>query len=136
MRSVAVAAVVLLSPFLAVAACGPPYGPVYGTEAAAPGDVRSAASERVVQQIAQAACERERSCGTIGPGAPFASREQCLETMLAKYRPWLESGACPNGIERQALHHCIESFEAGECTSASDAISRSAECATSDLCLR
>jgi hypothetical protein len=137
MRSV-VAACLLALPLIACAEEGAAVvrSPVDGTAGALEGPARAQGHEQVVQRIAEATCERERSCGTIGPGAYFSSREQCLESVAQKYRPQLDPGQCPQGIDRRELDSCLESLEAGQCANPSDQITRSARCSASDLCIR
>jgi hypothetical protein len=137
MRSALTAFLLVLPVFAACAEEGSAARqPVEGTASYLPGETRAAGLENVVRRIAEATCERERSCGTIGPGAYFSSREQCLETAGAKYRKELDPGQCPGGIDRKELDACLESLEAGQCSNPADAITRSARCATSDLCVR
>jgi hypothetical protein len=108
-----------------------PKVPVAGTEVEVPG-----ADAAVVDRIAQAACDREESCGTIGPGGYFKEREECLTTMRAKFSRQINHQQCPAGIERGAFDDCISAFRANECAQPGEEITRSAHCSVSDLCMK
>jgi hypothetical protein len=115
----------------------PPKVPVAGTEVVrdAQGTTEDA-DELVVDRIAQAACDREDSCGTIGPGGYFKQREDCLTTMRAKFSRQINHLQCPGGVERGAFDDCISAFRANECAHPCDEITRSAHCSVTDLCLK
>jgi hypothetical protein len=110
--------------------------PVSGTDPTWPPAVRDPAWEEALGKIANATCDREQSCGTIGPGAYFKTREECLTTARAKTVRGVSQVDCPGGIDRAAFQRCLDSLEAGQCASASDAITRTARCDASDLCIR
>jgi hypothetical protein len=113
-----------------------PKVPIAGTEVADPPGTTAGADAAVVDRIAQAACDREQSCGTIGPGGYFKEREDCLTTMRAKFSKQINHQQCPAGIERGAFDDCISAFRANECAQPGDEITRSAHCSVSDLCLK
>jgi hypothetical protein len=114
----------------------PPRTPVPGTDQpdlpyGSPND-----DVKVVDRLANVVCDREQSCGTIGPGAYFKGRDECLETVRAKLSKQLNHDQCPAGIDKDALASCISSYQATECAAGSDAITRSARCPLSDLCMK
>lgn len=113
-----------------------PRVPVAGTNVSGVDAGATEADERVVERLADATCQREQSCGTIGPGAYFGTREQCMATMRSKLLPKLNVSECPGGIDKDVVDSCITSFEASECAQPGDAITRNARCPTADLCLK
>ena len=110
--------------------------PIPGTDRADQGPDGTTVDARLVERLAEATCEREQSCGTIGPGAYFKSRGECMESMRAKLNPQLNPGMCPRGIERRAFEDCVGSLDSTRCSEPGDQITRSARCSTSDLCLK
>jgi hypothetical protein len=110
--------------------------PLSGTDPAWPPAVRDPAWEEALGKIANATCDREQSCGTIGPGAYFKSREECLATVRDKTVRGVSQVDCPGGIDRGAFQSCLDSLEAGQCSAGADAITRSARCEASELCIR
>jgi hypothetical protein len=111
-------------------------GPIPGTDRADQGPDGTTVDARLVQRLAEATCEREQSCGTIGPGAYFKSREDCIGSMHTKLDPELNPSMCPRGIDRGAFEGCISSLRSNECTQPSDQITRAARCSPSDLCMK
>jgi hypothetical protein len=97
---------------------------------------QSAADVRVVERIASATCDREQSCGTIGPGAYFETRELCMTTVRDKTNKALNASQCPGGIDLKAYESCLTSLEASQCAQPGDEITRAARCPTSDLCMK
>jgi hypothetical protein len=99
-------------------------------------NAQAAADTRVIERMAGATCEREDSCHTIGPGAYFASREECMRTMREKTRQTLNPSQCPGGIDQKALEDCLASLDASHCTQPGDEITRSAQCSAHSLCIK
>jgi hypothetical protein len=97
---------------------------------------QAAADARLVERIASATCDREQSCGTIGPGAYFPSREECMRTVRDKTSATLNASQCPNGIDLKALEACLTSLEANQCAQPGDAITRAARCPAESLCMK
>ncbi|MGH7294594.1 MAG: DUF6184 family natural product biosynthesis lipoprotein [Polyangiaceae bacterium] len=110
--------------------------PVPGTDHAPLAGPSASPDMGVIDHLSEATCDREQTCGTIGPGADFASREQCLRSMRDKLGPKLSFSQCPGGIDRAAVDTCVTSLRATECTQPGDTITRSARCATADLCMK
>jgi Family of unknown function (DUF6184) len=110
--------------------------PIPGTDRSDHAADGTGVDTRLVDRISEATCEREQSCGTIGPGGYFASRDQCLETMRNQLGPKLNPGECPRGVDQALFNRCIDSIRSTECTQPSDQITRSARCSTSDLCMK
>ncbi len=99
-------------------------------------NAQAAAITRVIEHIAEGTCDREQSCGTIGPGAYFATREDCMKSVRDKNSQTLSASMCPAGIDLKAVESCLSSLEANQCAQPGDAITRAARCPPSDLCLR
>ena len=97
---------------------------------------QAAADARIVERIAGATCDREQSCGTIGPGAYFSSREECMRTIRDKTTATLNAFECPHGIDLGAFETCLSSLDANQCAQPGDAITRSARCPTESLCMK
>lgn len=114
----------------------PPKVAVPGTEEPDPPGTNAGADAKVVERISDAACDREQSCGTIGPGAYFTSREECLGVMRTKLSPKLTHQNCPMGIAKGALDDCIAGYQASECAQPGFAITRNVHCSVSDLCMK
>lgn len=104
--------------------------------ASGPNDARERAVTAVVERIAGATCDREQSCNTIGPGATFASREDCMTAVRAKYGKDLSLSMCPGGIDSGPLDDCVKSLDAGQCSQPGDAITRSATCPVKAMCIK
>jgi hypothetical protein len=110
--------------------------PLSGTDVASPPEVRDPAWAEALGGIADATCDREQSCGTIGPGGYFHSREECMATVRAKTERGVSAAQCHGGVDRDAYQRCLDSLEAGECDRPGDAITRAARCDAADLCIR
>ncbi|HEY3819627.1 MAG TPA: DUF6184 family natural product biosynthesis lipoprotein [Polyangiaceae bacterium] len=99
-------------------------------------NAQAAADARVVERLAAATCDREESCGTIGPGAYFETREVCMKSVRGKLGASLGATLCPAGIDLKAVESCLASLEANQCAQPGDAITRAARCPPSDLCMK
>jgi hypothetical protein len=99
-------------------------------------NAQGAADNRVIEKIATATCDREQSCGTIGPGAYFATREDCLRAVREKSQKTYNPSQCPGGIEQKALEDCLASLDANQCAQPGDSIDRAARCPPKDLCIK
>ncbi len=111
--------------------------PVAGTAVSqASAEDRARAWDAVVARIVDATCEREQSCGSVGPGAYFHSRAECAESIRVRTLRGLNPQSCPGGVDHGVLDECIESLRAGECGAAGDTVVRASRCDASDLCLR
>jgi hypothetical protein len=110
--------------------------PVPGTNRAPMPGVGVAPDLGVIEHIAEATCDREQSCGTIGPGSYFASRDACMQSMRDKLGPKLSFSQCPDGLDRAAVDSCVESLRSTQCTQPGDSITRSARCSESDMCMK
>jgi hypothetical protein len=99
-------------------------------------NAQAAADNRVIEKIAAATCDREQSCGTIGPSAYFPTREECLRTVREKNQKTLNPSQCPNGIEQKAVDACLASLDANQCAQPGDSIDRAARCPPKDLCIK
>jgi len=97
---------------------------------------REQAVAGVLDRITKATCDREQSCNTIGPGATFGSRQECQDTVRAKYARDLSVASCPGGMDKNALDDCLTSLDAGQCSGPGDSITRDASCSTKSICLR
>ena len=136
MRSLSVACLVIV----VVTGCadeGPqPRTPYPLTDPQPQAHAQSAADGRVIERIVAATCDREQSCGTIGPGAYFGTRDECTRVVRDKTRTSLNASQCPGGIDLRALESCLSSLEATECAQPGDVITRAARCPTADLCMK
>jgi Family of unknown function (DUF6184) len=110
--------------------------PIPGTDRSDHGTDGITVDMRLVERLSEATCDREQSCGTVGPGAYFKTREECLGTVRTKLNSQLNPGMCPLGLERHTFEDCVASLAATQCTQPGDEITRSARCPMSDLCMK
>jgi len=91
-------------------------------------------SERTVDQIAQARCDREGSCDNIGDGKAYANQKACLNDIRGKGFNDFTATTCPNGIDSSQLQKCLAEIRGERCGSPIDTISRINSCRTEALC--
>jgi len=108
---------------------------VIETAPTTPAELRAQGWEKTTARIANATCDREQSCGTIGPGAFFKSREECFALFHDRTAKGVNQGACPGGVSSAGLDACLSSLAASECSQPGDAITRTAKCDPVDLCV-
>jgi hypothetical protein len=99
-------------------------------------NAQAAAMTRVIETIAGGTCDREQSCGTIGPGAYFGTRDDCMTAVRDKTSKAISPSMCPGGIDLKSVEKCLASLEANQCVGPGDAITRAARCAPDDLCMK
>jgi hypothetical protein len=118
---------------VAVAACGHSY-----SQASAPTTTSTAvsapASEKAVERISAARCDREMRCGNVGAGKSYVSPEGCTTEVKGKTMNDLTTSACPRGIDEMQLDKCLADIKGERCENVLDALSRLANCRTGALC--
>ena len=92
--------------------------------------------QRIVDQLAVARCEREQSCGNVGGGRRYVSRDVCVDRMLGELGNDLNAHECPLGIDRGALDSCTSAIRAEGCGDGVAILNRSRQCRAGALCLK
>lgn len=114
---------------------GEPKGePPKGEPGAAPGAEKLVAIPQALSQIAEARCQREQRCKTIGEGKDFPSMDACVTKVQSDYRDDLNARNCPGGASGSELSECLKEIRESDCGSKLDELSRMAACRTSELC--
>jgi Family of unknown function (DUF6184) len=91
---------------------------------------------RLVDELANARCDREEGCKNVGPGQKYASRDVCLDQMRGSMGNDLNPQNCPLGIDRSRFDGCLAAVRAEQCDRPLDTLARVQECRTSDMCLK
>jgi hypothetical protein len=65
--------------------------------------------------LADARCDREVTCGHIGPAYKFASREQCVAAIQHDKSGDFTERSCPDGVSESALADCVAAIREEEC---------------------
>lgn len=145
MSKTATVSALVLAAFGVLAACAennppPPNAPqplVPGTQPAAGVTERQAATDdEVVEDIADAHCDRAASCNRVGPGAHYRDRNDCVIQMRDAIRKQLNAVACPGGIGEDGLAQCVKSLENGDCTAPGQTVGTTSHCKLDSLCIK
>jgi hypothetical protein len=110
-----------------------------GTAARTPMGVANAqkADKNIVEQLANARCDRETSCDNVGvPKAKYSSRDACMAAMRGDMAPSLNGYDCPGGIDQTGLERCLNAIHDEGCGRPLDTLSRFDRCRSSSLCLK
>lgn len=87
------------------------------------------------EQIAQARCERERTCGNIGDDKSYSSSQDCLARIQSDWRDDLNARECPGGINQHELDECMAQIRAEACGNPFDTLARVTECTSGQICI-
>lgn len=85
--------------------------------------------------IAEARCDREEQCGSVGPSARYADRSACLRESATREANALDMDECTT-LRPDALERCAAEVRSEPCGSAASAVGRLAACRIADLCRR
>lgn len=100
------------------------------------GEMQPASGARTAaEQIAEARCHREKTCGNIGPGRDYASLEDCTAFVRADWRADLDRLVCPGGVNRDQLNECLTQINGASCSSPFDKLERVAACTQGQICV-
>jgi Family of unknown function (DUF6184) len=103
----------------------------------APGVANSQAADKaVVDHLASARCEREKTCNNVGPDQKYASHSVCMDQMRGNLANDLNAYNCPRGIDMVALDGCMQAIRSEECSHPMDTLTRVDKCRTGALCLK
>jgi hypothetical protein len=95
----------------------------------------AARTRTAAEQIAQARCERERTCGNIGNDQTYSSSEDCLARIQNDWKEELNARECPGGINEQQLNECLAQVRSEACSNPFDALARITECTSAQICI-
>lgn len=87
------------------------------------------------EQLAQARCERERTCGNIGNDKTYSSSQDCLARVQSDWRDDLNARDCPGGINQHELDECMSQIRSEACGNPFDTLARIAECTSGQICI-
>jgi hypothetical protein len=94
------------------------------------------ADSSVVEDLANARCDREQSCNNVGDGRHYASRDVCMNQVRGDLGNELNTHDCPRGIDQSKLDACKSAIKAEACDHPLDTLSRMDKCRTGALCLK
>ncbi len=87
-----------------------------GTGEAAPGVSGGVVTgERAADDITEARCAHEYSCGNIGFGKGWSSYGECTKQMREINRATLAGQSCGYGVDFSALYRCVADTRAEPC---------------------
>jgi hypothetical protein len=99
-------------------------------------NAQARADGQLVDELANARCDRETWCKNVGAGQKYASRDVCVDQMRGSIGNDLNPQNCPAGIERARFDGCVAATRAEQCDRPLDTLARVQECRTSDMCLK
>lgn len=94
-----------------------------------------APSEAVAGRIAEAQCDRARSCGRVGGDKAWPSAVTCMEGSTSIAREELGSAGCPDGFDAEVVASCLSALRLAACNARVDSLAALPECNPRSLCL-
>ena len=91
-------------------------------------------SDRAVEKMAKANCDREQACANIGSGRRYQTRELCTGTFEREKFEELGFGKCLLGIDYLQLDLCMREISSENCNSPLDTLESLGACRSSKLC--
>jgi hypothetical protein len=95
----------------------------------------AAGARTAPEQIAEARCHREKTCGNIGPEATWRSDVACRDHVREDWKADLGVLECPGGIDQTQLDECLTQIREESCNSPLDTLSRVAACTQGQICI-
>lgn len=95
----------------------------------------AARTRSAAEQIAQARCEREQTCGNIGKDQTYSSSQDCLTRIRNDWRDDLNARECPGGVNEHELSECLQQVRAEACSNPFDTLARVTECTSGQICI-
>jgi hypothetical protein len=89
----------------------------------------------VVDEIANARCQREQGCGNVGKDRKYASGDACREKIAGEWVDDLNRFDCPGGYDKKELDECLEEIRNEDCKNPFDTLGRILACRASDICI-
>jgi hypothetical protein len=90
----------------------------------------------IVERLSRARCDREQSCGNIGGGQKYVSRDVCMDQMRGTIANDLNTFNCPGGLDRGEVEHCLSAIKSEQCGHPFETIGRMQRCRTGALCVK
>lgn len=115
-----------------VAACG---AAPANTGGVAPSSLAVVSAEVAASQLADARCNHELACGTIGDGRAYPARNACMSENLLSVQADLAAHACPSGLGAKRIDDCTGLLRQESCHPLS-LLSRMYACRPDALCLQ
>jgi hypothetical protein len=97
-------------------------------------DLGALSRDSAALRIVGARCEREATCGNVGPGKRYPARTDCTREMSAKTFGELEPSDCPSGFDSKHLDDCMTAIGTESCATSLDPVSTISACNKSGLC--
>ncbi|HEV8244482.1 MAG TPA: DUF6184 family natural product biosynthesis lipoprotein, partial [Polyangiaceae bacterium] len=90
------------------------------------------AAERAADRIAFVTCNHEFNCGRVGPGADYATRNNCQSAVLGFTSQRLR--VCSSGPDPDDLQECLKAVAEEDCSLPQARLGRFEQCHTDELC--
>ncbi|MGH7297630.1 MAG: DUF6184 family natural product biosynthesis lipoprotein [Polyangiaceae bacterium] len=98
-------------------------------------NVQPGSATSVVETLAEARCDREQTCGNVGDGKKYASRNVCMDQQRGGIANDLNPYQCPGGIDEAAVQGCLTAVSVEECgVHPLEAITRMEKCRKGAMC--
>lgn len=104
-------------------------------EAPVVGMAPAAGARPASEQIAEARCAREQTCGNIGEGKTHLDSADCVRHIRADWKADLSARECPGGVNKTQLDECLEQVRTESCDNPFDTLSRLAACTQNQICI-
>jgi hypothetical protein len=97
-----------------------------------PASAPNAAAREAGEQLANARCDREQRCNSIGSDKKYGSREHCMTVMRDDSAKSVNH--CRSGIDEEDLRECMTDIQGQNCGNPFESLMSSKECDSDDLC--
>jgi len=92
--------------------------------------------QKTVERIADARCDHEQKCNSVGQGQKYASLDDCKQKLASDTSKDLNAMSCPRGLDQDALNRCVNAIHNEQCSVSLDTLSRMADCRTGAICMK
>lgn len=89
-------------------------------------------AEDAAESVANARCDREQRCKTIGESKTYADRDHCMTVM--KNEAMKDFSDCRKGVDQEDLRQCLTEIANQDCDGPFSGLAESKACGMDDLC--
>jgi len=100
----------------------------------APSQAAADMTQRAVEAITSARCEREARCKNIGPDQDYATMAACEAGIRSEWKDDLNAMECGGGVVQKELDECLEQVRNENCANPFQTLGRMGACHSKTLC--
>jgi hypothetical protein len=91
-------------------------------------------TQRAIEAITSARCEREARCKNIGPDASYATMAACKTEVRNEWKDDLDAMECGGLVDREEIEGCLHEIRNENCSNPIQTLGRMGACQSKIVC--